>query len=205
MSGRIARGVMALALASFGQDRRDWADAMAAEFDTAEADGRALEFALGCLVTGWREMPMRWEGRFTLTSYAVALGLILPMAAMQVMSAVVGYRYLLPNPARPESTLFTGAYQAAIPSLGIVMLLLGVGHLAIAWQLLERRWNAVALLWAINAAASVTLVLVGAALFLDGSLIVRPLLALGAELALIPALAWWRTQLPAPKLQAEDG
>ncbi|MGR6329997.1 hypothetical protein ACU5AX_13100 [Sphingomonas sp. XXL09] len=204
MSNRIARGVMALALASFSEDRHEWTAAMAAEFHIATEAGRGLSFSIGCLAAGWREMPMRWEGRFRLTSYAVALGLIVPMAAMQIIAALVGYHYVLPSPDRLESTLFTSAYQGVIPALALVMIVLAAGHLAIAWQLLERRWRAVALLWSLNAAATITLVLVGTVLFVDVTVICRPLMALVAELALIPALAWWQGQLPRPHACAEQ-
>jgi membrane fusion protein (multidrug efflux system) len=49
---------MAVADGCMGRHRHEWSQAMLAEFDAAADAGEALSFALGCLLTAWREMPI---------------------------------------------------------------------------------------------------------------------------------------------------
>src|SRR3546814_3564115 len=83
MKTALSRAVMALAGCCMDESRREWSAAMRAEFDAAAPEGRSLSFATGCLVAAWREMLTREEGRYTLTNYALALGVMIPMAALQ--------------------------------------------------------------------------------------------------------------------------
>ncbi len=85
---------MALAVRSLGEHRIAWAQAMAAEFKAAEEDGRPLRFALGCLIGAWRMMPAHAEGRFVLASYALSLGVLIPVAAMLALAAAFGFPLL---------------------------------------------------------------------------------------------------------------
>ena len=96
MRAPVSRALMAVAAACMGERRRDWAMAMQAEFETAADEGDALPFAAGCLAAAWREMLVREEGHFLLTSYALALGLMIPMATLQIGSALLGFPYLYP-------------------------------------------------------------------------------------------------------------
>ena len=70
---------------------------MQTEFEIALADGGSLAFATGCLGTALRELLTREEGRFTLTNYALVLGLMVPMAALQIGCALFGLPYLYPG------------------------------------------------------------------------------------------------------------
>ena len=208
MSARLARAVMALARATLDARRRDWADAMDAELAAAEADGHALSFACGCLLTAWRELLAAQEGRFTLTSYALVLAVVLPMAALQIGCALFGLPYLYPHPGGLPAALLEGAaherllrglYQAAIPSLALLLLLLGIGHLRLAWAMLERDWAAVRRLGLQALAATVTLIIVMATLFIDGRQVLVQAAVLTIELATIVMVARWHDQLfPAP-------
>ena len=91
MTAKLANAVMALAEACLGDRRREWALAMRSELDVAIDEGRPLAFAVGCLTGALRDMPRHAEGRFALTSHAVALGL-LPIAALLIMGIAGGAR-----------------------------------------------------------------------------------------------------------------
>ncbi|TGX43486.1 hypothetical protein E5A74_09255 [Sphingomonas naasensis] len=201
---------MALAVCCFGESRREWARAMRAEFEAAAADGRPLLFALGCLAAAWRELLTREEGRFVLTSYALALGLMLPMAALQIGCAVLGLPYLYAgqNGLRgalldggTQELLLRGVYQAAVPSLSVLLLLVGVGHLRIAWAMLERDWSRVTRMGSLSLAAAATLILFMAALFLDGSQALLQAMILAIELATVSVVARWHAQLFPPRAE----
>ena len=92
-----ARVVITLATRSLSADRSSWAQAMTAEFDVAEEDGRPLRFALGCLWCAWRMMPTHAEGRFVLASYALSIGLLMPVAAMLALAAAFGFPFVAPH------------------------------------------------------------------------------------------------------------
>ncbi|WBY09477.1 hypothetical protein PIB19_09315 [Sphingomonas sp. 7/4-4] len=122
----MSRAVMALAVCCLGESRREWSAAMQAEFETAVTEGKPLLFAIGCLAAAWREMLTREEGRFVLTNYALVLGLMIPMAALQIGCALLGLPYLYPGPdglrgalleGGAHEALLRGVYQAAIPRL----------------------------------------------------------------------------------------
>lgn len=206
MKTLLSRAVMAFALCCLGESRGEWAAAMRAEFETAVEEGTPLGFATGCLVATWRELVTRDEGRFALTSYALALGLMLPMAALQIGCALLGLPYLFPDQqglsgamleGGAYENLLRGVYQAAIPSLALLQLLIGLGHLRIAWAMLERDWDAVTRLATLTLAASATLVLFMTVLFLNG---IQALLqggVLAIELATLVMVAQWHAQLPA--------
>ena len=76
MKAALPRAIMALAECCMDDSRREWSAAMRAEFEEAVADGRSLSFAAGCFAAAWREMLTREQGRYTLTNYALALGLM---------------------------------------------------------------------------------------------------------------------------------
>lgn len=204
MKTLLSRAVMAFALCCLGESRGEWAAAMRAEFETAVEEGTPLWFATGCLIAAWRELVTRDEGRFALTSYALALGLMLPMAALQIGCALLGLPYLFPDQqglsgamleGGAHENLLRGVYQAAIPSLALLQLLIGVGHLRIAWAMLERDWDAVTRLATLTLAASATLVLFMTVLFLNG---IQALLqggVLAIELATLVMVAQWHAQL----------
>jgi hypothetical protein len=203
----MARAVMALALACLGESRREWGFAMQAELDAAAADGRALPFALGCLVAAAREMPATDEGRFVLTSHALAIGIMVPMAALQIGCALLGFPYLYPGRDGLAGALLEGAahehllrslYQGAVPVLALLLLSLGLGHLRIAWSMLERDWAGVARLGALMLAISATLLIFMNLLFLDSSRALLQAAALAFELAGLVLVARWHAHLFPP-------
>lgn len=203
----VARAIMALAAAALGESRHDWALAMEAEFEAAEADGQGLRFAAGCLFTAARELVTREEGGFTLTSYALALGVMLPMAALQIGCALFGLPYLYPHgggltgallEGQAHETLVRSIYQAAVPSLALILLLLGLGHLRIAWAMLDHDWHRVTRLATGTLAAAVTLIALMAVLFLDSRQALLQAVVLGIELTSVVMVARWHMQLRPP-------
>ncbi len=204
MKAAVSRAVMALAVCCLDESRREWSAAMEAEFETAVADGKALPFATGCFAAACREMLTREEGRYTLTSYALTLGLMIPMAALQVGCALFGFPYLYPGQdglagamlqGAEHEALIRGVYQAAVPSLALLLLLLGFGHLRIAWAMLERDWTRVGCMATLMLAATATLIIFMSALFLDSSQALLQAAVLAIELATVLLVARWHAQL----------
>jgi hypothetical protein len=214
MKAAVARAVMTLAAASLGESRREWALAMQMEFETAVEEGKPLLFATGCLMAAWREMVTREEGRFLLTSYALALGLMLPMAALQIGCAVLGLPYLYPGQTGlggallqggVQEPLLRGAYQAAVPSLSLLLLLVGLGHLRIAWAMLDRDWRRVQRTGMLALAAAATLIIFMATLFLDGRQAMLQAAVLAIELATLSVVIRWHAQLFAATPAQDSG
>lgn len=175
MKSSLSRAILALAMAWMGDDRRDWAAAMTAEFEVAADDGRAMSFAAGCLFAAARQLVASAPGRFVMTSYVVALGIMLPMAALQIACAVFGLTYLYPGHHGLSGAMIEGMstvwmrgfYQSAGPMLAMLQLVIGIAHLRLAWLLLEREWAA-ATRWSVwTLAVSTTLILFMGALFID--------------------------------------
>ena len=214
MRATLARMVMALAVCCLDEGRREWARAMRMEFETAVEDGKPLRFAIGCLTAAARELVTREEGRFVLTSYALALGLMLPMAALQIGCAVLGLPYLyaghgglsgsLAAGGAPE-VLMRGVYQAAVPSLSVLLLLVGIGQLRIAWAMLERDWSGVMRMGALTLAAAATLILFMGALFIDGSQALLQAAVLLVELATVFVVARRHAELSPTPLHEDPG
>lgn len=205
MKAVVARIVMTLATRCFGDRRREWALAMEAEFGAATDDGKPLAFAMGCLAAAWREMPTHAEGRFTLANHAVAIGLIVPMAALLITGVLLGFPYLSPDHVGVHGLLagsggpepsFNEGNRAAVPSLAALVVLLGVGHLLIAWTMLERDWARVIVMGELNAAVAATLVTFTAVLFLDDTRALLQAAALAVELTAVSVLARWHGRLP---------
>ena len=198
----IARALMLLATYSFGETRREWAVAMQAEFQVAARDGRPLAFAFGCLIAAWREMPRREEGRFVLANYVLALGVLVPMGALQFASvldfAVVPARqggpFALPMPGAGERYL-TEAYSSSVTVLLGLWILLGAGHLGLAWALLQRDWSRATNAACLMASVSATLLMFTTVLFLDSSAVQLQAFLLGIELGAVYSAARWHSFL----------
>jgi amino acid transporter len=204
MKAAVSRGMMALAVRCLGESRREWAAAMLGEFEIAASEGKSLRFATGCLAAAWRGMVTREEGRFTLTNYALALGLMIPMAALQIGCALFGLPYLYPGQGGlpgalleggAHEPLMRGTYQAAVPSLALLLLVLGLGHLRIAWALLDRDWTRVTRTGTLILAAAVTLIIVLSVFFLDCTQALLQAAVLAIELAIVSVVARWHAQL----------
>jgi hypothetical protein len=206
MSTALARALIVLATCWLPRGRSEWAQAMRAEFAVAMEEGAPLAFAAGCLLASVRELLTREEGCFAITSHALAVTVMLPMAALQVGCALFGLPYLFPGHHGLAGALTEGGaylhlmqrvYQAAVPSLDLLLLLIGMGHLRVAWAMLDGDWAGVARLGWMTLASSVTLVLLMTVLFLHTG----QALLLGAillvELSSVLLVARWHRQLHA--------
>ena len=186
MTVALSRAVMSLAICGFGESRHEWALAMRAEFDEAVAEGKPLAFAAGCLVAAWREMPNHAEGRLVLANYALALGLLIPMAVLQFAVALGSSSVFIGGVAFSGATL--GAAQSpalpllqfcGAPCLLALWPLLGIAHLRLAWVLVDRDWTRVVKVSALIGATLATLfVLTVGALVLDATLVMMQAAAL---------------------------
>jgi hypothetical protein len=193
----LSRAIMAIATACMGEDRQTWSQAMNAEYHTAASEGQGLSFAAGCLVAAWRAMLGSATGRFVLTSYAIALGIMVPMATIEIGCAVLGFPYLYPDQHGLPGALLVGAsheallrttYLGAIPALAFIQLVAGAGHLRLAWSLLERDWPG-ALRWSLwTLAGMTTLVILMGVFFLDSRQALMQGCVVGIELALLLAI-----------------
>lgn len=194
----LSRLVVALAASSLGSRRSGWAAAMEAELDAAIEDGRPLGFALGCLFTAWLTLAAEHEGRAMLAAHALALGVILPAAAMSLLSAWYGFPYLgvgraglrgLVAGTSEQLPLLNAGSWCAAPPLTLLVLGLAAGQVALAWFLLERDWRRAHAVGRFNAAALTSLTGVSALLGLDVRPMLLPLAALVTETLAVMALA----------------
>jgi hypothetical protein len=196
---------MALAVGALGEHRREWAGAMQAEFEAAREDGKPLAFALGCLLTACRELPRHESGRFAVASHVLALGVIVPIAALTITSVLTGFpsSYLghvgvhqLLEAGGGTGPVLSEGNRFAIPSLALLLLLLSTLHLRVAWLALDRDWMRLRAVGALSAAGTATLLICSAVMFAD---IVAPLAQVAVvtvELTAASALARWHGQLP---------
>ena len=176
---------------------------MQGEFETAAEKGEPLAFAAGCLIAAWGEMPKHEEGRLVLANYALAIGLLIPMAFLQFACAVgfpnlfTGQNgpYRMLSEGGPQGLFLVDAQLTARPALLVIWLLLGVGHLCLAWVLVERDWARVINVGAAIAATTVTLLMFSVVLFFDVASLIPQAAALGVELAFILVMARWQARL----------
>ncbi|WP_137897112.1 hypothetical protein [Sphingomonas sp. 2SG] len=197
MSALLARIVMAIAMRSLGPHRHSWKLAMEAEFDAAVAGGDGLPFATGCLTTAWRELPAHIEGRLTLTSYTIIVGLILPAAALLLVGILVGYPFIHPpyadsigSFARAEAIVprLNAGNAGAIPSLALILMLRVGSDALVAWFAAERDWTRAAAAQRFGAAATVTLALFAGMVVQDETCLVLPALTLVVEAVAVALL-----------------
>jgi hypothetical protein len=197
MIALLSRAVMTLASSCLGNRHREWALAMRIELEAAIADGNGLDFSIGCLVAAWRELPAQAEGRLLLARYALALGLILPLAALLSSSALLGFPQLdfghlafgAPHSVPGHIPIVNDGNRTAAPVLALLVLLVASSHILIAWFLLDCDWNRVARTGSLAAAITVTLAIFTSVAALGAAHILLPLSGLIAELAAISALA----------------
>ena len=201
----LARTLLALAVRAMGDRRRAWGEAMQAELEVAIADGAALSFAVGCLVAALRELPSLPEGRIALASHALALGLIVPAAAVSLWMGLIGYPYLAFGEVG-ISGFFAGESEqipllvygegGMVPALTMIVLLEAAGQLLLAWFLLERNWERVEALAGFNAAALTTLAIVMSLLSIMDVTILLFAAVLVTETLAVLTMAWWHQHLP---------
>ncbi|RMB54873.1 hypothetical protein C8J44_0101 [Sphingomonas sp. PP-CE-3A-406] len=172
-----------------------WAMAMEAEFEEAVEDRRPFLFALGCLFAAWREIGKHSEGRLILANYALALGLLIPMAALQFQQAA-GFLSSAEGPpfdmtgAGPNLYLIW-SQNSAIPILLITWLLLGMAHLCLAWMLVEGDWPRIVKCGTLIGAAMITLSLFMGVLMLNLSPLRAQVAELAIEFAAVVLISRW--------------
>lgn len=202
MTPVLARMIMTLATCCLGEARRDWALAMQGEFEAAREAGKPLAFATGCLIAACREMPRHQEGRFALANHGLALGVLLPIAGLQLLCAA-GLAFPqgtalhgAPAPGSAQEFWLADAYLAAVPLLLGLWSLLCVLHLRLAWLLLERDWQGVIRVGSLIAAGTLTLLLFSGVLLVDDRRTVLQAGIVTIELMAIAASAQWHARLP---------
>jgi hypothetical protein len=197
MRAAVSRALLTMACRSLGSDRRAWGMAMEVEFEEAVDDGKALSFAFGCLIAAWREIGKHSEGRLIIANYALALGLLIPMAALQFQQAVSflssadGPPFGMPGTGVGLNPYLIWSQASATPILLIMWLMLGVTHLCLAWLLVERDWIRVVKCGTLIGAAMITLSLFTGILMLDMSPLSVPVAELAMEFAAIRTIFRW--------------
>lgn len=191
-----AQAVMRLARHCLGARRGDWGAAMQAEFEEAARDGKPLGFAIGCLFAAWREMGMQEEGRGVIAKYALAIGMLLPMAALQLGSAaglstpygVGAANGMLANKVGENPYLI--CVEASAASLvTLLSLLLAAAHVALAWTLVDEDWPRIVKSGAVIGATTITLALFAGIMMLDLSALVPQVAGLAIEYVAIGLVA----------------
>lgn len=203
MSDALARLLMALATCWLGDARRDWAQAMRGEFAEAVDAGEGLGFAAGCLTSAMRAMWAQPEGRFTLATHMLAVGVLVPMAALLIVSAALGFPYLAFETVGAQAlgsgwphVAVNAGNRSGVPLLALLTGAIGIGHVAIAWALLERDWERLARFARIGAAMLATTVAFSAILFLYDPCALPQLAIVCVELGLVWIAMRWHDDLP---------
>lgn len=198
----LARAMMTVAARCLGMSRREWAMAMEAELHAAAEAGEALSFAWGCLIAAWREMPSHEEGRFVMASHFLAVGIVVPMAALLLSSVAFGFSFLTPRELGVAPSLGNGepvfvnyANQTGLPLMAFVTLVAGLGHVLMAWAILDRDWLRVAAIGRIGAALMATMVIFTGILFLYEACALPEVAAIALELTAIHSLVRWHAEL----------
>jgi hypothetical protein len=92
-----------------------------------------------------------------------------------------------------------------VPSLSLLLLLVGLGHLRIAWAMLDRDWRRVQRTGMLALAAAATLIIFMATLFLDGRQAMLQAAVLAIELATLSVVIRWHAQLFAATPAQDSG
>ncbi len=175
---------------------------MQVEFEAAVDDGNPFMFAIGCLIAAWRDMMKQSEGRLAVANYALAIGLLVPMAALQFKQAVdfstfprEGLSYGMQAAGAVRNPYLMFSQNSATPVLLSLWMLLGLAHLRLAWVLVEGDWPRVVKYSALIGAATIALSLFTGVLMLDLLPMGVLIAAFGIELMTIGASAWWHARL----------
>ncbi len=159
-------------------------------FEASIADGEPLSFALGCLLAACRARLADPDRRLALASHALAVGLILPLAAVLAVDAIVGFPYLdfaqdnvvgILAVGGASSTLLDNGNRAAASSLSIVVFLLAGTSVLIAWAILDRNWVRVSAIERFAGAATLTLIMVVGLLGFDETRMILSILGFVAQ------------------------
>lgn len=191
----LPQAMMTLTTVSLGERRRDWALAMESEFEVALEEGAPLAFATGCLAAALRELPRHAEGRLVIAKYALALGLLLPMAVLlfgegaALLSLLGGSAGGSPATGVDASSYAVWARLSAAPVMLLLWLSLGIAHLGLAWTVVAQDWSGVVKVGAGVCATLLTLVVLMAILFLDLDSLAPQAAAIAVELGVIAIVA----------------
>ncbi|KQS51684.1 hypothetical protein ASG20_06830 [Sphingomonas sp. Leaf198] len=175
--------------------------AMEAEFEAAVEDRRPLLFALGCLFAAWREIGKHSEGRLTLANYALALGLLIPMAALQFQQAVGflfwagGTPFAISSDGDGPNLYLIWSQNSAIPVLLMTWLLLGMAHLCLAWMLVEGDWPRIVKCGTLIGASMITMSLFMSVLMLDLSSLKTQVVELAIEFVAMVSMSRWHIRV----------
>lgn len=199
----VARFAMIVAERCMARHRRDWAQAMLREFDEAAEAGEPLRFALGCLLTAWRDMPTHEEGRFALASHVLVFGVFVPLAAVLLFGAATGQSFLALDGTSLHVSSVHGiatlaineGNRAGMPSLTTLTAVLGIGHLHVAWSMLDQRWTRVLVAARIAAAMTATAAIFTGILFLQLGDTLPQAVAVVTELIALCMLVRWHGEL----------
>ena len=197
----VSRALLSLASRSLGSDRRAWGIAIEAEFEEAVDDGKPMIFAIGCLIAAWREIGTHSEGRLIVANYALALGLLIPMAGLQFQQAVgflslaEGPSFGMPGAGAGPNLYLIWAQNSAIPILLITWLILGMAHLCLAWMLVDGDWPRIVKCGTLIGAAMITLSLFMSVLMLDLSPLRAQVAELAIELAAMLVFSRWHIRV----------
>jgi hypothetical protein len=175
---------------------------MQAEFEVVVETGEPLSFASGCLLSAIRELPAHEEGRFALASYILAVGVIVPVGVLLLASVTQGFPFLAPMEAGANSILGDGrpadinaANQTGLPLLALLTLVLGTGHLYMAWAMLDRDWSRVTSVAFAAMALMATTVTFASVLFLYDACALPQAAVTMIELSAIWSLVRWHRDL----------
>lgn len=188
MRDRVARVLLKLALAAFAGHRRDWANAMRAEFAYASEEGDALPFATGCLAAAWRDLPGSMEGRLIVSRYALAVLVLMPLAGLLLTGTYFGYPFVEPETgpgiakAASGVPLFNEGNRSAVGVLGAMLVVRVICLTLLAWLIVERRWQHVGRLQALSVAVTMTFAIFCAVVMVDLAGMVLPALTVALEL-----------------------
>lgn len=94
-------------------------------------------------------------------AHAFALGLLIPVAALQIGLALFGFPHTLARGSvltSGRNALLAAAYHATIPMLVVLMLVLAIGRLEMAWLLLNRDWPRVVKAGALTLSTTIAIV-----------------------------------------------
>lgn len=195
----LSRAMMTLNAACLGAERTEWAAAMHAEFEEAVDADEPFRFALGCLSSAVPGLFTREEGRRAVARHVLATGILLPMAVLILMSVAQGFPYLTTDVIEPGHTgdigpvlSITAANRAGLPLLALLTTAIGLGHLAIAWALLERDWPMVAKLGQVGAALLVSMLIFAAILSMGDPRALPQAIIIALELATVWSVARWQ-------------
>lgn len=203
MTVQAARALMNVVAASLGETRRDWSLAMSGEFEAAVEDGRPLSFAAGCLAAALGDLATHREGRYLLASYAVVLGVLLPLSAFFLSAFFIGFPYFNgadalvrgPGAASATRSLINEGNMSAAPAMALLVLILTGLLLVAGWAVLNRDWRRAQTLVRLSGSATITLSLFTGVIFLEPGTALMLVAALTLEIAAVSMLARWHGQL----------